>query len=229
MPSTTSILTLLALALTAHARTNLSGCTSSKTIAYGGASILWYVPGTGEICEALDCGGGRAPPKTTVPGCAAYSGTGTYSPSYIAIATDSAKSGYATSIGSWTSSLSSVTSKVVVSGASASASASGYLSSVSSAIVVVPSTTAKATLSSAAAAAAAATGTGTAAGTGGLIIDSSAVGNGTVLSTSSRTPTAASASGSSASSSATGAAGVVRLGRDAMVVIGGAVVGVALL
>ncbi|TID26773.1 hypothetical protein E6O75_ATG01266 [Venturia nashicola] len=228
MPSTTSILTLLALALTAHARTNLSGCTSSKTIAYGGASILWYVPGTGEICEALDCGGGRAPPKTTVPGCAAYSGTGTYSPSYIAIATDSAKSGYATSIGSWTSSLSSVTSKVVVSGASASASASGYLSSVSSAIVVVPSTTAKATLSSAAAAAAA-TGTGTAAGTGGLIIDSSAVGNGTVLSTSSRTPTAASASGSSASSSATGAAGVVRLGRDAMVVIGGAVVGVALL
>ncbi|KAK1834073.1 hypothetical protein QBC39DRAFT_379990 [Podospora conica] len=31
-------------------------------------------PDTGAICDALDCGGGRAPPKTTVPGCPQYSG-----------------------------------------------------------------------------------------------------------------------------------------------------------
>lgn len=29
----------------------------------------WYDPLTGEICDPVDCGGGRAPPKTNVPGC----------------------------------------------------------------------------------------------------------------------------------------------------------------
>ncbi|KAK9774546.1 hypothetical protein AB5N19_08784 [Seiridium cardinale] len=77
--------TLVAALLAApiSARTDLSGCVSSETVKYGGASLLWYVPGTGEICEFLDCGGGRAPPKTTVPGCAAYSGTASYTPSYL--------------------------------------------------------------------------------------------------------------------------------------------------
>jgi len=83
MPSITSILTVLSVSAVALAKTDLSGCTSSQTVAFGGASLIWYVPGTGEICAALDCGGGRAPPKTTVPGCAAYSGTETYSPSYL--------------------------------------------------------------------------------------------------------------------------------------------------
>ncbi|KAI1182924.1 hypothetical protein F5B17DRAFT_161173 [Nemania serpens] len=67
----------------AVAKTDIAGCVSSQTVAYGGASLIWYVPGTGEICEFLDCGGGRAPPKTTVPGCPAYEGTATYSPSYL--------------------------------------------------------------------------------------------------------------------------------------------------
>jgi hypothetical protein len=31
--------------------------------------IHWYDPLTGEICDPVDCGGGRAPPKTNVPGC----------------------------------------------------------------------------------------------------------------------------------------------------------------
>jgi hypothetical protein len=35
-----------------------------------------YDPDTGEICDLLDCGGGRAPPKTTVPGCPLYNGPG---------------------------------------------------------------------------------------------------------------------------------------------------------
>ncbi|KAI0120958.1 putative siderophore biosynthesis enzyme [Xylariales sp. AK1849] len=68
------------------AKTDLGGCVSSETVAYGGASLIWYVPGTGEICSFLDCGGGRAPPKTTVPGCAGYSGTATYSPSFLDLA-----------------------------------------------------------------------------------------------------------------------------------------------
>jgi hypothetical protein len=67
------------LPLLALARTDLTGCTSSVS----GPSLVWYVPDTGELCDFLDCGGGRAPPKTTVPGCAAYSGTATYSASYL--------------------------------------------------------------------------------------------------------------------------------------------------
>ncbi|KAI1331699.1 hypothetical protein F5Y16DRAFT_241450 [Xylariaceae sp. FL0255] len=96
-PSTTLILAAAAL-LTgqAAARTDLSGCVSSETVAYGGASLIWYVPGTGEICAFLDCGGGAGAPVTTVPGCADYSGTATYSPSYL--------SGYGASSTSTTSS-----------------------------------------------------------------------------------------------------------------------------
>jgi hypothetical protein len=41
----------------------------------------------------LDCGGGRAPPKLNVPGCAAYTGTATYSPSFMAGFTAGAKVG----------------------------------------------------------------------------------------------------------------------------------------
>ncbi|KAH6673739.1 putative siderophore biosynthesis enzyme [Halenospora varia] len=75
---------ILALAAVAAAKTDLSGCTSSSTKnQWGEASMIYWVPGTGEICAFLDCGGGRAPPKTTVPGCAAYEGTATYSPSYM--------------------------------------------------------------------------------------------------------------------------------------------------
>ncbi|EMR68864.1 putative siderophore biosynthesis protein [Eutypa lata UCREL1] len=80
------VLLLLTAAPAALARTDLSGCVSSVA----GASLVWYVPGTGELCEFLDCGGGRAPPKTTVPGCAAYEGTATYSPSYLSGFGDSA-------------------------------------------------------------------------------------------------------------------------------------------
>jgi len=79
MPSIKLITLSLALASIAAARTNLAGCTSSTT----GASIIYYVPGTGEICDFPDCGGGRAPPKTTNPACPNYQGTATYSPSFL--------------------------------------------------------------------------------------------------------------------------------------------------
>ncbi|KAF5001728.1 hypothetical protein FDECE_10861 [Fusarium decemcellulare] len=45
--------------------------------------VHWYDPETGEICDPLDCGGGRAPPKTNVPGCAGYTGTEVRKVSYL--------------------------------------------------------------------------------------------------------------------------------------------------
>ncbi|KAI0474330.1 hypothetical protein F4859DRAFT_86670 [Xylaria cf. heliscus] len=78
-----ALATAALLAGRAAAKTDIAGCVSSKTIAYGGASLIWYVPDTGEVCELLDCGGGRAPPKTTVPGCDGYVGTATYSPTFL--------------------------------------------------------------------------------------------------------------------------------------------------
>lgn len=66
------------------ARTDLTGCTSTSVSSPAGASIAWYVPETGEVCDLLDYGGGRAPPKTTVPGCPLYSGTASYSRSHLA-------------------------------------------------------------------------------------------------------------------------------------------------
>ncbi|KAK3066972.1 hypothetical protein LTS18_001380 [Coniosporium uncinatum] len=83
MRSSTTIAALSLLVL-ASAKTDLSGCTSTATTdAYAQASVLWYVPSDGEVCEILDCGGGRAPPKTDVPGCAAYEGTASYTPTYL--------------------------------------------------------------------------------------------------------------------------------------------------
>lgn len=81
--STNTILATATFAIYASARTDLEGCTSTDVSSPAGASLAWYVPGTGELCEFLDCGGGRAPPKTTVPGCPQYSGTETYSPSFL--------------------------------------------------------------------------------------------------------------------------------------------------
>jgi hypothetical protein len=76
-------LALLSLASSILAKTDLAGCTSSDVVVNGGASVLYYVPGSGEICSFLDCGGGRAPPKSDVPGCPAYTGAEAYSPSFL--------------------------------------------------------------------------------------------------------------------------------------------------
>ncbi|SPO04830.1 uncharacterized protein DNG_07515 [Cephalotrichum gorgonifer] len=92
------LLTLAALLSTsALAKTDLEGCTSSDGVhtVTGRNDIqpyftrIWYVPETGEICEILDCGGGRAPPKTNVPGCGNYKGTETYSPKFLPSSTSS--------------------------------------------------------------------------------------------------------------------------------------------
>jgi len=103
----------LLLASTALARTDLIGCTSSDAVVSADppyATVIWYVPDTGELCDFLDCGGGMAPPKTTVPGCPLYSGTATYSPSYLDLKTkDGASGGASVTIVATTSSTSSET------------------------------------------------------------------------------------------------------------------------
>ncbi|TLS26573.1 hypothetical protein PpBr36_05117 [Pyricularia pennisetigena] len=43
-------------------------CDDTKTVQY-------YDLDTGELCPVIDCGGGRAPPKTNEPCCPAYKGT----------------------------------------------------------------------------------------------------------------------------------------------------------
>lgn len=83
------------LATSALAKTDLGGCeTTDLVVTVTGrnentvyTTHLYYLPDTGEICEILDCGGGRAPPKTTVPGCGAYKGTETYSPRFLPTST----------------------------------------------------------------------------------------------------------------------------------------------
>ncbi|KAK4133723.1 hypothetical protein BT67DRAFT_442639 [Trichocladium antarcticum] len=73
----TTLLLLLLTAGSALARTDIAGCVSTQV-----GTVLWYVPDTGEICEFVDCGGGRAPAKTTVPGCPLYEGTETVTPRF---------------------------------------------------------------------------------------------------------------------------------------------------
>jgi hypothetical protein len=86
-----SIATIALLAATAAAKTDFDGCTSFTSmvtarteIGYGNtyATVIWYDPSNLELCQGVDCGGGRAPPKT-VPGCPAYSGTETVEPTFL--------------------------------------------------------------------------------------------------------------------------------------------------
>lgn len=78
-----ALLALAATLTTVVAKTDLAGCTSSATVKDGGYYAIWWVPETGEICQGIDCGGGRSPPKKDVPGCAQYTGTLQYEPSYM--------------------------------------------------------------------------------------------------------------------------------------------------
>lgn len=81
-------LAVLCLAASALARTDLQGCTYTDAVMRPPGDVayetrVWYVPGSDEVCEPLDCGGGRAPPKTTVPGCPLYRGAATYTPRFL--------------------------------------------------------------------------------------------------------------------------------------------------
>ncbi|RYP44343.1 hypothetical protein DL768_009180 [Monosporascus sp. mg162] len=62
--------------------------------------VHWYDPNTGEVCDPLDCGGGRAPPKTNVPGCPLYTGTAVRTTSYLSCWTPSGSQLSTTAVGS---------------------------------------------------------------------------------------------------------------------------------
>lgn len=87
----------LAVVLLAAARSvQAVGC---ATHTYGSCPddniVHWYDPDDGQICDPLDCGGGRAPAKTTEPCCtAAYTGTEVCvtTPSYLPCFTTSGAS-----------------------------------------------------------------------------------------------------------------------------------------
>ncbi|KAL4722106.1 hypothetical protein ACLX1H_010877 [Fusarium chlamydosporum] len=54
------------------------GCATHSYTTCEDKIVHWFDPDDGMICDPLDCGGGRAPVKTGVPGCANYSGTESY-------------------------------------------------------------------------------------------------------------------------------------------------------
>ncbi|KAF5689441.1 siderophore biosynthesis [Fusarium circinatum] len=59
------------------------GCSTHSYTTCQDKIVHWFDPDDGMICDPLDCGGGRAPPKTGVPGCAGYTGTETIRASYL--------------------------------------------------------------------------------------------------------------------------------------------------
>jgi hypothetical protein len=59
------------------------GCSTHSFTTCEDKIVHWFDPDDGMICDPLDCGGGRAPVKTGVPGCANYSGTETRGTSYL--------------------------------------------------------------------------------------------------------------------------------------------------
>ncbi|KAH8800304.1 hypothetical protein F5884DRAFT_548583 [Xylogone sp. PMI_703] len=88
--------------------------------------VHWFDPNTGEVCDPLDCGGGRAPPKTDVPGCPLYTGTETPTTSYLSCWTPTsalASSTLATSVSA------SPTTSIVTSTAPSTSSTSSSTSS----------------------------------------------------------------------------------------------------
>ncbi|KAF4442612.1 hypothetical protein FACUT_1924 [Fusarium acutatum] len=59
------------------------GCSTHSFTTCEDKIVHWFDPDDGMICDPIDCGGGRAPPKTGVPGCAGYTGTETIGTSYL--------------------------------------------------------------------------------------------------------------------------------------------------
>ncbi|ETR96923.1 hypothetical protein M419DRAFT_121290, partial [Trichoderma reesei RUT C-30] len=53
----------------------LAACENYSFTTCDDGIVHWYDLKDGQICDPKDCGGGRAPPRTDVPGCPLYSGT----------------------------------------------------------------------------------------------------------------------------------------------------------
>jgi hypothetical protein len=131
----------------ATARTDISGCVSSATRdQYGDASMIWYVPDSGEICSFIDCGGGRAPPKSDTPGCPLYTGTATVTASYLPGYGSSEKMVASTTTVSETSTTVLVHTTLVSSGESSSETSTTVAHSGNTMITAAPSSSHSASL-----------------------------------------------------------------------------------
>ncbi|KAH6873722.1 hypothetical protein BKA70DRAFT_1450171 [Coprinopsis sp. MPI-PUGE-AT-0042] len=77
MKTFTSLFILSAVLSSTLALTDLGGCTRTAALLAdkSGYTTFYWNPEVREQCSILDCGGGRAPPKTNVPGCPLYTGT----------------------------------------------------------------------------------------------------------------------------------------------------------
>ncbi|KAI4595362.1 hypothetical protein KJ359_007037 [Pestalotiopsis sp. 9143b] len=89
--------TLAVLLLAAARSASAAGCATHTYGSCADGIVHWYDPDDGQICDPLDCGGGRAPAKTTDPCCtAAYTGTAvcvdtpSYMPCFAASSTSTA-------------------------------------------------------------------------------------------------------------------------------------------
>ncbi|RSL82852.1 hypothetical protein CEP51_004874 [Fusarium floridanum] len=88
-PTVTSAIPLLMLAKLAAG----IGCNTHSFTTCDDGIVHWYDPEDGQICDPLDCGGGRAPPKKN-PGCAGYTGTEVRTISYLSCWKDFATVGF---------------------------------------------------------------------------------------------------------------------------------------
>ncbi|KAL2691379.1 hypothetical protein Neosp_001764 [[Neocosmospora] mangrovei] len=77
-PTVSSLVPLLMLAKLAAG----IGCNTHSFTTCDDGIVHWYDPEDGQICDPLDCGGGRAPPKKN-PGCDGYTGTEVRTISYL--------------------------------------------------------------------------------------------------------------------------------------------------
>ncbi|CRL24567.1 unnamed protein product [Penicillium camemberti] len=57
------------------ATTVFAACETISYTTCADTIVHWYDPTNGQVCDPLDCGGGRAPVKYDEPCCAAYRGT----------------------------------------------------------------------------------------------------------------------------------------------------------
>ncbi|OQD69400.1 hypothetical protein PENPOL_c002G09446 [Penicillium polonicum] len=57
------------------ATTVFAACESISYTTCADTIVHWYDPTNGQVCDPIDCGGGRAPVKYDEPCCAAYRGT----------------------------------------------------------------------------------------------------------------------------------------------------------
>ncbi|KAF3404157.1 hypothetical protein DPV78_002894 [Talaromyces pinophilus] len=142
-----------ALSLFMLVATVFADCTTHSFTHCADGIVHWYDPNTGEVCDPLDCGGGRAPPKTDVPGCPLYSGTEVRTTSYLSCWTPSvAASATIASVSATSTTVSAsatlTTSSVPASSATLTGSASASSTGSSTGSTSIPATTPAPSISS---------------------------------------------------------------------------------